>query len=328
MTVSPRIALFADAGNDQIAVLADCLRERGATPIVFDIQLGGASASRIHWDRDELGWDGVDFADIRAAHIRCTAPNVLPTPPAMLNELSFNDWRGDFLREQHYQSATYGFFDELEARGTLVINPLTSAYLDHNAKAQLYHKLRAWGFDVPTTISTNDPTHARAFVEEYGRVVVKPAIGVGSTRMVAPADLQRLDEVHDCPALLQEYIPGSVIRVHIVGDTMVLALRIKGEFTDSRTFTEGFEFHQMPPEAAQKIVQANRRLGLHFAAWDVMATADGRYVYLDCNPGPWLMWIGDTYVRGVLGELAKYMITYARSGSISDASAAVSVFEE
>ncbi len=319
----PVIALFADRGSEQLSYVAEAVKREGGEPRMFDIQLGGASRSRVSYGTRELAWDGLDFAGIHAVHIRCTSPNTPPTPPPMLNMVSYNEWRGRFLREQEYQAAAYGFFEELAARGKLVVNPLTAGYADHNTKSQFYAKLQSWGFDVPSTLTTNDPTVAASFIERIGEVVVKPAMGIGSTRLVTPADRRRLEEFRCCPVLMQERVRGRVARVHVVADAMVLALRIRAEYVDSRTGTAGFDHYAMPAMEQQRIVAATRRLGLHFAAWDLIVTEEGRHVYLDCNPGPYLLWIGPEFVAAVLTQLARYLVTFARTESLSAAAAAV-----
>jgi glutathione synthase/RimK-type ligase-like ATP-grasp enzyme len=128
------------------------------------------------------------------------------------------------LREQQYQSVTFSFFDQLMRSGKLVVNPFTGAYLDHDAKAQRHEKFRALGLAAPRTLTTNDPERALSFLKEVGQAVAKPAIGVGLTRKVLEGDLERLQEFTVCPVLLQELLIGDTLRVHIVGDSVVLAL--------------------------------------------------------------------------------------------------------
>ncbi len=316
----PKVAVFANHDSKQANALRDALFSLGARPQLFDIQLAGASRSRLSVRPDRVAWDGVDFEQIRAVHIRCTSPKTMPCVPALVNAASYNEYRTTYLREQECMAATYAFFERLVSLGKLVVNPLTSAYLDHNAKAQLYQKLRSWGFDAPLTLVTNDTAMAADFIDDIGEVVIKPSIGVGSTRLLTHRDLELVEDFSLGPSMLQERIQGHTIRVHIVGDTVVLALRIinDGE-VDSRTNTKGFEFYKIPDAQEARLVQANRKLGLHYAAWDIIAGDDGRFVYLDCNPGPYIMWIGPRNVQIVLTELGKYLVGFAETGSVEAA---------
>ncbi|MGH8658262.1 MAG: hypothetical protein ACREV4_07245 [Gammaproteobacteria bacterium] len=126
--------------------------------------------------------------------------------------------------------------------------------------------------------------------------------------------------------LLQEFLVGDTVRVHVVGDKVVLALRILSADVDSRTSPKGFEYLELPDQEQENIVRANRSLGLHFATWDVLATEDGRHIYLDCNAGSYLMWVGEEYARFVLRQLAVYLLTYARTHLVSAASNQVKVW--
>jgi hypothetical protein len=321
MTV--KIALFANHDSAQIAEIADQVAELGAEPVVLDIQMGRPDKPTVSLGAPGSGtaprWGGVDFGDIRAVHIRCTAPRTLPVLPPLLNEASHAEYRVAYLQEQAMNAATYGFFEHLHLTGRLVINRLTGAYVDHNSKAQFYEKLRASGFRVPRSLSTSCPDAAAAFLDAVGEAVVKPAIGVGSTRSVTVEDRARLDELLMCPALFQHRVPGSTIRIHIVGDRVVLPLRILADGVDSRTATRGFEAVTLDPAEEAAIVRANRSLGLHYAAWDAILGDDGTLTYLDCNPGPFVMWLPPEHRRTVFGSLAQYLIDFARTGVLEQA---------
>ena len=240
----------------------------------------------------------------------------------MLNPLSHAEYRAAFIKEQAFQAATYSFFEHQAARGKLVVNRLTTAYIDHNSKSQFYEKLRSAGFLTPRSLTTNDPAAAARFLDSVGEAVIKPMIGIGSTRAVVPEDHARLDELTRCPALFQERVMGPTLRIHIVGDRMVLALRIIADGVDSRTGAKDFEEIQLDPAEAAAMVRANRFLGLHYAAWDAIEGEDGRLRLLDCNPGPFVMWLPTSARRTVFGALARTLTTFARTGSLDAASQA------
>mgnify|MGYP003959330735 CR=1 FL=1 len=77
---------------------------------------------------------------------------------------------------------------------------------------------------------------------------------------------------------------------------------------------ENLNTTKLPDEEEERIVKANRLLGLHFAAWDIIVSkTNNRYVYLDCNPGPYIMWTGPENRMYVFRQLANYMITYSQT---------------
>ncbi len=324
-----KVALFAAHDDAQIKEIADAVLQEGGRPLVLDIQAGGMRRNPLEISDTGGSWNGADFSDVRAMHIRGTAPRTLPALPPVLNAASHAGFRARFLEEQEFQAATYAFFESQVSQGKLVVNPLTGAYVDHNSKAQFYEKLRAGGYPVPRSLSTNSPDKARKFITDVGEAVVKPAIGVGSTRLVTEQDAERLDELRPCPALFQERIHGRTLRVHIVGDTVVLALRIITDGgVDSRSGEQYFEFIKLGREDETRICEANRMLGLHYAAWDVIEGNEGSIKYLDCNPGPYIMWIGPAFRGHVFRQLAAYLVSFAETGSLNRAARRVEAWNE
>jgi len=330
MTEPTKIAIFGARQSPQIESLQAIFKEKQIPVHQLDIQLGPESLSEVSMSNQKLIWQGIDFKDIEAVYLRGTALNSWPAMPPVNSLRQYHERRIQFLAEQEYQAVTFSFFENLVSRGKLVINPLTSAYLDHDSKAQQYNKLAANGFSVPKTLTTNDIEQAKKFMRENGEVIVKPMVGIGSARMVKAADKENFPDLAYCPTMFQERIIGDTIRVHIVGDKVVLALKIltsEGQI-DSRTNTQGFEFFQMLPEEQEKIVKANRFLGLHYATWDVMISEQGVHYYLDCNPGGYIMWIGKTYSNFVLLQLANYLSVYAQTKNIEQASHSVVCYQQ
>jgi hypothetical protein len=79
---------------------------------------------------------------------------------------------------------------------------------------------------------------ARAFIErawsEGGSVIYKSASGVRSiVRRVEQEDLPRLERIRWCPTQFQRHVPGTDIRVHVVGRS-VFAATIVSDATDYR----------------------------------------------------------------------------------------------
>lgn len=326
MSPSAEVAIFADRGSEQAREIAAAVTRHGGSPVVLDIQLGGGDAPfSLSYGFEDLRWGGVDFSSIGAVHIRCTAPRTLPLMPPVLNAATEAAYRADYELEQEFQAATMGFFETLNTSGRLVVNPLTRGYVDHDSKSQLYERLRHEGYLVPRSLTTNCPATAAGFLDEVGEVVVKPTIGIGASRVVTREDRARLHELEAGPVLFQERVRGKTVRLHVVAQTMVLAVAVgdRDDEVDSRTGLRDFSYIQLDEEEGRRIAAATRSLGLHYAAWDVMMLDDGRLCYLDCNPGPYVMWIGSEFRSIVFDRLAAYLVTYARSRSLEEAAASV-----
>src|SRR5262249_16937041 len=75
-----------------------------------------------------------------------------------------------------------------------------------------------YGFQVPETLITNDPDRVLAFQREHGTLIYKSMSVVRSiVQALGEHDLARLDHIRWCPVQFQVLIPGTDVRVHVVG---------------------------------------------------------------------------------------------------------------
>ncbi len=331
-TAGTCVGLFANSDSAQLAEIAQAVRDLGGMPLTFDLRLGGEQAAGVNsgpvpyltLESDGIyRWHEIDLSSLRALHLRGLVPRVPPALPPFLHQRSHAEYHLRALREQEFNAAIWAFFDAMSANGALVVN-LPRAFVEHDTKGHFYASLADQGLPVPRTLQSTDAAVMRNFAAEVGRVVIKPAMGVGSTRMLYANDLDRLDDISLAPSLLQEFIEGDTLRVHVVGGEVVDSQRILSDgHVDSRTAPKGFVPHALTEQDAAQLATATTALGLHYAAWDVIAGNDGRLTYLDCNPGPYVMWLGKKTRRHVFLQLARYLLAYAREGSLEAARNAV-----
>jgi GNAT-family acetyltransferase (TIGR03103 family) len=97
-------------------------------------------------------------------------------------------------------------------------------------KATTHRVLRQAGLRVPAQIHVEDEEQARAFMDKYGSVVVKPARGEqGAGISVDVHDHDALDKAIDeargvCDnVLLEEYVKGDDLRIIVIGEEVVAA---------------------------------------------------------------------------------------------------------
>ena len=122
------------------------------------------------------------------------------------------------------------------APGRVLNRPADTA--SNHSKPYQAQLIRESGFDIPETLITNDPDAARAFMERIwssgGGVIYKSISGIRSiVRRVEQQDLARLDQIRWCPTQFQRHVAGTDIRVHVVGDTALVA-SISSDATDYR----------------------------------------------------------------------------------------------
>ncbi|HJR75353.1 MAG TPA: hypothetical protein VJ805_00195 [Nitrospiraceae bacterium] len=190
----------------------------------------------------------------------------------------------------------------LELTPAVVVNRLT-AMAGNGSKPYQALQIRSIGFEVPDTLITTDPAAATAFWEKHGVVVYKSVSSVRSiVSRLKPDHRDRLADIRWCPTQFQEYVPGTDIRVHIVG-SRVFACEILSEADDYRyAGRQGGETAVypcvLPDECADRCVALAAAMGLLVAGIDLRRTADGRWFCFEVNPSP-----GFTYYQDQTGHL-------------------------
>lgn len=314
----PDCLIIAPNNKDpQSVTLYEELVTRGKHPYILPFKSEEKEIiHKIIFSNDELIY-GEDLSDVKAVYIRCLSTSVPPSIPPLLNQMEFCSWQAKFLKEELKQKVFASLITLLQQRGALIINP-PSSYFHHNTKGQFFSNLASAGLSVPPSFSTNDKKFLEKYAAQYSSLIVKAGYGVGGTRRFQKDTPVDEDELAYCPAVFQNEVNGSTIRVHTVGSKVILALRIISNDIDSRTDAKGFEVIQLSPEHKEMINRANKFLNLQFSAWDVIIDKLHNIYLLDCNPGPYIWWIGPYYSRIVLSNLAELISSYIDHGSIKE----------
>ncbi|GEM_PF-182396 len=178
-------------------------------------------------------------------------------------------------------------------------DPVRDTRATHKAYQQ--REARKSGLVTPHTLVTNDPVHARAFVDAHrsGRVVYKSFMAQEGawreTRVLRADEMDRLDLVRITPLIFQEYVEGEFdLRVTVVGDAVFAARIHSGAtryVTDYRMElqTVPMEPYLLPADVERSVIRMMRRLGLVYGAIDFRVRPDGEHVFFEVNPsGQWL----------------------------------------
>lgn len=168
------------------------------------------------------------------------------------------------------------------------------------------------GFDVPSTVVTTDPEQAREFFDACsGRMVYKvlsdpylsaarmlragwtepiPVRSVPTTPITVE-NLHLLDTVRSVPCLFQELVEKqSELRVTVIGAEVFTVEILSQEHEQTRVDWRHanpelrLRVAKLPDDLAVRCVELTRAYGLNFGAIDLIATPDGRYVFLEINP--------------------------------------------
>ena len=104
------------------------------------------------------------------------------------------------------------------------------------------------------------------------------------------ADLARLDQIRWCPVQFQAFIPGTNVRVHVIGG-QAFSTEIVTDVTDyryakSHGSTAELRPIELPDRVNERCVMMAEGLGLAFAGIDLKLTADGDVYCFEVNPCP------------------------------------------
>jgi len=181
------------------------------------------------------------------------------------------------------------------------------------------------GLDVPDTLATTDPACARAFLERHGRIVYKSLSGVRSiVSTLDPSDSERLAGVASGPVLLQQWIGGRDVRVHVVGSRW-FATVIDCVADDYRYAARANEAVQMaptdiPPALGDRLVAVTRAMGLAISGIDLRVTSEGRWYCFEVNPSPGFTYYQDHTEQPIAAAVAALLMgdpATAASGAVS-----------
>ncbi|MEV0282424.1 ATP-grasp ribosomal peptide maturase [Streptomyces sp. NPDC050610] len=308
-------AILILTGRDDLTAdaVVEELAKRGEEVVRFDTA-DFPTASRLAVSLTGDGWAGL-LAGSRRVRLESVKsvwwrrPNEFRTP---------DDWPGvaRALALSEARSGLLGVLGSLPVRW--INHPAADAAANYKPR-QLAVAARV-GLDVPRSVITSDPDHAREFIGA-DQVVYKGlgggVLGPGGKRQFLPVALVSADEVDDGLAgtahLLQERVPKAFeVRLTVIGSRMFpVAIHAGSEAarldwrSDYRSLAYGPV--DMPPEVVKGVRRLMDELGLYFGALDFAVTPDGRWVFFEVNPNGQWHWIavkaGIPLVQAMAGAL-------------------------
>lgn len=248
-----------------------------------------------------------DLSTVSGVYVRLTSPEELPEvrghgrrppdPHVAAKALAFHTLLGMWL-----EGASCRIANRLSAGGSNLSKPY---------QAQL---IAAAGLEVPDTLVTNDPSAAARYAEGDDEVVFKSVSSVRSIVRRLDGDRRRqLERVRSLPTQFQQRVPGTDVRVHVVGGT-VFATEIVSEAVDYRyAGRDGHEALFRPTTLPTDVAEACRRvataLDLPFCGIDLRRRPDGGYTCFEVNPSP-----GYSYYQAHTGQpIAEALVAWLAS---------------
>jgi glutathione synthase/RimK-type ligase-like ATP-grasp enzyme len=162
-----------------------------------------------------------------------------------------------------------------------------SAGRSNGSKPLQMAMLEAAGFRVPRWLVSNDVERVREFADGLAAPPIYKAVsGLRSrVRRLGAEALRRLSD-GTSPVLVQAYVAGADVRVHVV-DAVCHATEVGGLGVDYR-FDGSHSYRQcdVPDAIARRCVEVARQEELLLAGFDFRVDGRGRWWCLEVNPMP------------------------------------------
>ena len=302
------ILLAGIPSESPMRMVADALDELGHPYLIWnqrhiaqcrlDFELiGGAIEGVITVDGAQCS-----LSDITGIYVRVMDDAQLPE----LKHLPHDSPERQLSRAQH--EALLLWLDLTTAR--VANRPAANA--SNGSKPWQARLIEASGLRTPDTLVTNAPQSVRQFTKKHGQLIYKSASGFRSiVRTLGPDDDTRLDHIRWCPVQFQRRVPGTDIRVHVVGDE-VFPTKIISTAADYRYATrEGLQTELEPCELPEELANACRKLSrdldLPFAGIDLRIQENGQAWCFEVNPCPGFSYYQSHTGQPIAAAVARYL---------------------
>lgn len=201
----------------------------------------------------------------------------------------------------------------LSDTGTTFVNSFSSLNMETQKIRQL-HTVDQSAIHIPDTIATNSPDRGDEFIASHDQVIVKPVTGGGKAHRLTPEQWeQKRDRLSHSPVQIQEYIPGTDLRVYYTEDEIISASYFKTTETDYRRDPD-LEITPAPitPAIQDCVESVSTELEAGFGAIDIVER-DSEYYFLEVNVAPLFAEYSDQTGTDVAEELATHLLNIAGS---------------
>jgi glutathione synthase/RimK-type ligase-like ATP-grasp enzyme len=279
------VILIWGVPNDRpVAAVRELLRRRHAAVVFLDqhdildcevtLSVGANVDGQLRCKSAEL-----DLAAITAAYLRPYDSRRLPELADAPAEVA--------ARVASFDDAMLCWSEMTLAR---VINR-PSAMASNLSKPHQLALIHAQGFRVPETLVTTDVDELDAFWKRHVDIIYKSISGVRSiVSRLTPEHQARFDCLAHSPVQFQQWIPGSDVRVHVVGDE-VYACDVGSSAVDYRYPQTEDECPQirariLPRDVAERCIRLARSMNLELAGIDLRCTPEGEWHCFEVNASP------------------------------------------
>lgn len=314
------VLIIGQIPDPHISSVARILTRLGAKVLVFD-RLQPQESVRLNYQLGpdgckgflHVGGESCNLAEVHAVWWRVKAftlaemSGLSPSPAASFGQ---REWRSALDSIEFFTS---------QARW---VNPRLADLRARDKPTQLLvaHEL---GLTIPQTLISNDSSSVANFIEAGGDEHIYKVL----TWYFEPPDrmiftsIVEADRVSSdphavslAPGIFQVRVPKVYeVRATVVGDE-IFTVRIDSQAHDDtrldwRRNQDSLSYTQLelPDDIRRLLLAMNDRLGLFFAAYDLIVTPSDQYVFLEVNPlGQWL-WLENATGVPISQALAEFL---------------------
>jgi len=175
----------------------------------------------------------------------------------------------------------------LNSLPTTVANRPYSGRANGSKPHQMYLLAKA-GFTVPRWIVSNEEKIVRDFSRQYqGAVIYKSCSGLRSKVRLLDNELMRRLHEGTSPIIVQEYIKGYDVRIHVVKH-QIFATKVISHGIDYRFDSDENEFQKIsaPNQIQNMCRDYASKDNLTIAGFDFRVSEEGQWYCLEVNPVP------------------------------------------
>jgi hypothetical protein len=194
-----------------------------------------------------------------------------------------------------------------ESTHTIVINKPSAEATNHSKifQSRLIHS--STGLMVPETLISNDWEVIRTFAQQHGTLIYKSLSCIRSVakRITYAELLERCDKI--APALFQQKIVGTNVRVHVVGKK-IFACGIQSDVVDYRYGPRVIHQINLPADIQDKCIMLAQHLGLQLTGIDFIVTPTNEWYCLEANPNPGFSFYDVTKEKVIARAVAELLL--------------------
>lgn len=277
------ICVVGDTADLSSVYLAWAARRSGHRVLELDEQMLGRTWTFTFSDdatsdgRLEIESGHIPFDDVKGIFARFR-PDPEAPPGVELDAMALQ-----LLRAER----RFGLYQLLDHLPCPVANRPSAGRANGSKPFQMARVLEPAGFQVPRWLVTNDPATLVDFLNTVdGAAIYKAVSGLRSRVRRVDRQLQERMEAGTTPVLVQEYIGGVDVRVHVVAGEC-FGTEVRGAGVDYRfDGHHSYRERDVPADIGVSCTAVTVAEGLLLAGFDFRVDAAGSWFCLEVNPMP------------------------------------------